>query len=100
MIPLDLRRLKAPRLIVEAIYGGVKQEVDDNESVSYLGEELADDFRRYYQIYTRLLRRPQYFLYLHAQKLETLVQDVLSRSNTDPVRVLDVGCGMGSESIA
>ena len=100
MIPLELRRLKAPHLIVEAIYRGVKQEVDDNESVSYLGEELADDFRRYYQIYTRLLRRPQYFLYLHAQKLETLVQDVLSRSNTDPVRVLDVGCGMGSESIA
>lgn len=101
MIPLDLARLRDPRLIVEAMYAGVKEEVDDEALLSHLGQELAANFRVYYYAHTRLLRSPHYFRYLHAQKLETLVQEVLKRSNAgNSVCVLDVGCGMGSESIA
>jgi 2-polyprenyl-3-methyl-5-hydroxy-6-metoxy-1,4-benzoquinol methylase len=101
VIPLDLAQLRDPCLIVEAIYAGVKRELDDKALLSYLGQGLADDFRGYYSAHTRLLRCPRYFRYLHAQKLETLVREILKRSKSgNPVRILDVGCGMGSQSIA
>jgi SAM-dependent methyltransferase len=101
MIPLELALFRDPRVIVEAMYAGVKGEVDDEDMLSYLGDGLADDFRVYYYAHTRLLRSPRYLLYLHAEKVETLVQEVLKRSKEgNPVRVLDMGCGMGSESIA
>ena len=81
MIPLELGQIQTPRVIVEAIYAGVKREIEGNESASYLGQELANDFRRYYDTHTRLIRSPSYFLYLHAEKLETLVKEVFRRSN-------------------
>lgn len=101
MIPLDLAQFRDPHLIVEAVHAGVKREVDDKGLLFYLGQGLADDFRDYYYAHTRLLRWPRYFRYLHAQKLEALVQEILKRSKSgNPVRILDVGCGMGSQSIA
>jgi SAM-dependent methyltransferase len=101
MIPLDLAQLRDPRLIVEAVYAGVKLELEDKSLLSYLGRELADDFRSYYYAHTRLPRWPRYFRYLHAQELETLVQQILKRPEAgNPVRSLDVGCGMGTESLA
>jgi len=101
MIPLELALFRDPHVIVEAIYVGVKEEVNDEDMPSYLGHELADDFRFYYYAHTRLLRWPRYFLYLHAEKLETLIKEVLKRlKDGNPVCVLDAGCGMGSESIA
>jgi SAM-dependent methyltransferase len=101
MIPLDLAQLREPSVIVEAVYAGVEQEVRDEVFLSYLGEGLGDHFQDYYYAPTRLLRSPRYFRYLQAQKLEALVNDILKRSTSgNPVRVLDVGCGMGSQSIA
>jgi len=101
MIPTNLAKLREPRAIVEAVYAGLAQEVRDEALLSYLGEGLADHFRDYYDAHTRLLHWPHYFRYLHAQKLETFVQEILKRSESEnPVRVLDVGCGTGSQAIA
>jgi hypothetical protein len=90
MIPLDLAQLGEPRVIVEAVYAGVEREVRDEAFLSHLGEELGNYFRDYYCRHTGPLRWPRYFRYHHAQKLETLVQEIMKRSKSgNLVRVLD-----------